>query len=169
MHCHFLLQGIFLTQGCEAVCPVSPTLQVDSLLPEPLGKPFELNVSPQIYVLKSYSPVWWYVTELVGWIHAGVLAWGKTPCHGQGVSFSDQIWATNNETDADTRTGQVLFNGQRMEKQEPSFLFFLVCLFILIGKLTQFRWIYQIYDSQGNREGIGKSGRNTHDLSETWV
>ena len=100
------------------------------------------------------------VMELVGWIHSGVLAWGKTPCLGQGVSFSDQILATNNETDADTRTGQVLFNGQRMEKQEHSFQ---------INFSTQFRWRCQIYDSQGNREGIGKSERNIHDLSETWI
>ena len=66
----------------------------------------------------------------------------------------------NNETDADTRTGQVLFNGQRMEKQEHSFQ---------INFSTQFRWRCQIYDSQGNREGIGKSERNIHDLSETWI
>ena len=30
--CHFLLQGIFLTQGFEPASPVAPALQVDSLL-----------------------------------------------------------------------------------------------------------------------------------------
>ena len=35
---HFLLQGIFPTQGIEPMSPVSPALQVDSLLLEPLGK-----------------------------------------------------------------------------------------------------------------------------------
>ena len=30
--CHFLLQGIFLTQGCEPASPVAPALQMDSLL-----------------------------------------------------------------------------------------------------------------------------------------
>ena len=34
--CHFLLQGIFLTQGIK---PRSPTLQVDALPSEPPGKP----------------------------------------------------------------------------------------------------------------------------------
>ena len=34
--CRFLLQGIFLTPGIE---PGYPTLQADSLLPEPPGKP----------------------------------------------------------------------------------------------------------------------------------
>ena len=34
--CHALLQGIFRTQGSN---PGSPTLQMDSLLSEPLGKP----------------------------------------------------------------------------------------------------------------------------------
>ena len=30
--CHFLLQGIFLTQGFEPASPAAPELQVDSLL-----------------------------------------------------------------------------------------------------------------------------------------
>ena len=34
--CHFLLQGIFPTQGLN---PGSPTLQADALLSEPSGKP----------------------------------------------------------------------------------------------------------------------------------
>ena len=36
---HFLLQGIFLTQGWSLHLLVSPALQVASLLTEPLGKP----------------------------------------------------------------------------------------------------------------------------------
>ena len=33
--CHFLLQGIFLTQGIKPTSPVSPALQADSLPAEP--------------------------------------------------------------------------------------------------------------------------------------
>ena len=40
--CHFLLQGIFLTQVLE---PESPALQVDALLFELLGKPNRRNNS----------------------------------------------------------------------------------------------------------------------------
>ena len=37
---HFLLQGIFLTQGFNpGIQPRSPALQADSLPSEPLGKP----------------------------------------------------------------------------------------------------------------------------------
>ena len=36
--CHFLLQGIFPGPGIESLSSVSPALQVDSLLAEPLGK-----------------------------------------------------------------------------------------------------------------------------------
>ena len=34
MGCHFIFQGIFLTQGSN----LAPALQADSLLSEPLGK-----------------------------------------------------------------------------------------------------------------------------------
>ena len=37
--CHFILQGIFLTQGSNPTSPLSPAMQVDSLPSEPLGKP----------------------------------------------------------------------------------------------------------------------------------
>ena len=36
--CHFLLQGIFPTQGVKPVFPVSPVLQADSFTSEPLWK-----------------------------------------------------------------------------------------------------------------------------------
>ena len=43
MDSHFLIQGIFLTQGLNLGLPYckprSPTLQADSLLSEPSGKP----------------------------------------------------------------------------------------------------------------------------------
>ena len=70
------------------------------------------------------------LTELVYWTHARVLAWAKAPYLGQGSSFSDQIRAANNKTDAETGTAQALFNGQRMEKREPS---------LQINFSTQFR------------------------------
>ena len=37
--CHALLQGIFPTHRSYWCLPVSPVLQADSLLTEPLGKP----------------------------------------------------------------------------------------------------------------------------------
>ena len=41
VRCHFLLQGIFLTQGLNpGIEPRSPTLQADSLSYEPPGKPY---------------------------------------------------------------------------------------------------------------------------------
>ena len=40
MSCHFLLQGIFATQGSN---PGLPTLQADSLLREPQGKPKNMD------------------------------------------------------------------------------------------------------------------------------
>ena len=49
-----------------------------------------------------------------------VLAWAKTPCLSQRSFFSDRICAANNETYTETETAQALFNGQRMEKWEPS-------------------------------------------------
>ena len=40
--CHVLLQGIFLTQGSNQGLP--PTLQVDSLLSKPPGKPKYIKI-----------------------------------------------------------------------------------------------------------------------------
>ena len=52
MGCHFLLQGIFLTQGFEPASPVFPALQADSLPLEPLGKP---SLSIFSYFLYSWD------------------------------------------------------------------------------------------------------------------
>ena len=51
--CHFVLQGIFLTQGLNPhlLCPESPALKADSLPTEPLEKPFELFNAKQIIYL----------------------------------------------------------------------------------------------------------------------
>ena len=58
-----------------------------------------------------------YVTELVDWTRAGVLAPAEAPCPGQGGSFSARMSAANKETNAETGTAQAfLFNGQRTEK-----------------------------------------------------
>ena len=45
--CHFLLQGIFPTQGSNPYC-ISPILQADSLPSESPGKPRSLLSQPQI-------------------------------------------------------------------------------------------------------------------------
>ena len=48
--CHALLQGIFPTQGSNpGIEPRSPTLQADSLLSEPLGKPKNTGVGSPSY------------------------------------------------------------------------------------------------------------------------
>lgn len=44
----------------------------------------------------------------------------ETPCLRQGDSLSDWICAANKKSNAGTGTVQDLFNGQRMEKREPS-------------------------------------------------
>ena len=51
--CHFLLQGIFLTQELN---PVSPVLQVDSLPTEPPGKPTNFFILIKI-------PLWGFLTH----------------------------------------------------------------------------------------------------------
>ena len=43
---------------------------------------------------------------------------GVLACLSQGDSFTDQIYAANNETNVETGTAQAIFKGQRMEKQE---------------------------------------------------
>ena len=43
--CHFLLQGIFPTQGSNPVSPVSPALAVRFFTPEPPGKPHSFSRS----------------------------------------------------------------------------------------------------------------------------
>ena len=70
------------------------------------------------------------------WTHAEVLAQAETPCLHQEGSFSDQILAANNETNAETGGAQALFNGQRIEKWEPS---------SQINFSTQFWQRYKIY------------------------
>ena len=54
---------------------------------------------------------WGY--ELVDWTRARVLSQAKTPCLGQGGSFSARIRTANKETDAETGTAQSLFNSQK--------------------------------------------------------
>ena len=49
MGCHFLLQGIFPTQGLN---PMSPQLQADSLLYEPPGKP-QLKKPPSVTLRRN--------------------------------------------------------------------------------------------------------------------
>ena len=54
--CHFLFQGIFLTQGANPgllCCTWSPALQVDSLLTKPPGKPVTLIRALQFRLLHS--------------------------------------------------------------------------------------------------------------------
>ena len=69
--CHVLLQGIFLTQGSNQGLP--PTLQVDSLLSKPPGKPkyikiflnkIKLTCNKDDAVLSSVRA--WVVTNTVG-------------------------------------------------------------------------------------------------------
>ena len=68
------------------------------------------------------------------------------------------ICAASNETNAETGIAQALFNGQRMEKQEPS---------SQISFSTQFGWRYQMYMMiEVIKEGVGKTGRNIHDISK---
>ena len=57
--CHFLLQGIFLTQGSNSG---SPALQADSLPPEPPGKPIFLGISA---LLESSAICQWYELQTV--------------------------------------------------------------------------------------------------------
>ena len=60
-----------------------------------------------------------HIPELVGLTHAMVLTRAKTACLSQGDSFPSQISVIKNKADAETGTAHVLFNGQRMGKQEP--------------------------------------------------
>lgn len=132
---------------------ISQTRLLNFSVETPLCKsPWSL---PQLFATQS-------VTELVNRTLAGVLTLAGTRevLVSPGRFFFLLRFAQPNEMDAETGTAQVLSIGQRMEKQEFS---------LQINFSTQFRWRCQIYDSQGNREGIGKSERNIHDLSETWI
>ena len=60
-----------------------------------------------------------FVTKLVTWTYAKVLAQAETPCLGQGGSFSAQICIASKETDAETGTAQ-LYSMAKMEKLELS-------------------------------------------------
>lgn len=61
------------------------------------------------------------------------------------------------ETDAEIKTAQTLFNGQRMEQKPGS----------QINFSTQFRVeTLNLKERRVKREGIGKSGRKILDLSE---
>ena len=48
--CHFLLQGIFPTQGSN---PGLPSLWADTLLSEPLGKPSVLRVGSKVQFVQQ--------------------------------------------------------------------------------------------------------------------
>lgn len=62
------------------------------------------------------------------------------------------------QTDAEIKTAQTLFNGQRMEKQKPG---------SQINFSTQFRVeTSNLKEGRVKREGIGNSGRKILDLSE---
>jgi len=71
----------------------------------------------------------------------------RPPVSSREVLFFNHIHLANNKTDAETGTAQALFNGQRMEKQEPS---------SQINFSTQFGPRLQIYRVIGKDPDAGK-------------
>ena len=72
---------------------------------------------------------------LPNWL-TGPMPGSETGVLGQGGSFSNEIRTADNETDAEIRTAQALFNVQMMENWEPG---------MQINFSTQFRQRHQIY------------------------
>ena len=73
--------------------------------------------------------------------------WIVSAVMSSGSFFFNHIHLANNKTDAETGTAQALFNGQRMEKQEPS---------SQINFSTQFGPRHQIYRIIGKDPDAGK-------------
>ena len=69
--CHFLLQGIFLTQGLNLHLPVSPALQVASLQTKPPGKTKRVFFFLQA---SDFKPLHKSSGMLLSWIQ-GAHAW----------------------------------------------------------------------------------------------